>query len=263
VPGKANRLLQSRVDAVFAQWPDTRSRFSEHTAVHVTGCPVRPEFKLVQRAEGLEHFGLDADKKVLLVTGASHGAHSVNEAVIAAVPALADAGVWGQWQLLHLTGSNDQAQAEAAYRQHEVTARVVGFTKHMALALAAADLVLARAGASTLAEITAVGRPAILMPYPHHGDLHQVANARMLVKFGAARMVQDRIDPKLNAPILNDVLLRLIGNQDELAQMAASAQRIGTTNGATQVAQHLLRLAQRQRRGERLESMEELCVAGR
>ncbi len=249
VPGKANRYLSSRVDAVFAQWPDTVGHFNGRVPVQVTGCPVRPEFKSVSRAEGLEHFGLDADKKVLLVTGASQGARSVNRAVVAAVPELAGSGVWQEWQLLHLTGKSEEESVAGAYAECGVTARVVGFTRHMACALAAADLVVSRAGASTLAEITAMGCPSILMPYPHHSDLHQVANARVLVKLGAARIVLDRIEPERNGPALAEALRRLMQDPKELGQLGGAAKRIGTTNAAVTVAEQLLEMAARRNGG--------------
>jgi UDP-N-acetylglucosamine--N-acetylmuramyl-(pentapeptide) pyrophosphoryl-undecaprenol N-acetylglucosamine transferase len=113
----------------------------------------------------------------------------------------------------------------------------------MAAALAAADLAVSRAGASTLAEITAVGCPSILMPYPHHRDLHQVANARVLVKLGAARMVLDRIDPERNGPVLAEALAHLMSNEGELDRLGAAARRIGTANAATDIAERLLALA--------------------
>ena len=253
VPGKANRMLGSRVDTVFAQWPATIDQFNGKAQVRVTGCPIRPEFKTARKEEGFEHFGLDRERKVLLVTGASQGARSVNQAVMAAVAELARRGVWDRWQLLHLTGQEDEPTVGAAYRRLGVSARVVGFTKHMASALAAADLAVSRAGASTLAEITAMGCPSILMPYPHHRDQHQVANARVLVKLGAARMVLDRVEPQRNGPVVAEALGRLMSDPTELGQLAGAAQRIGTTNAATTVAQELLNLAGEQtteRRGE-------------
>ena len=263
VPGKANRLLGSRVDAVFAQWSQTAKSFDGRATVHVTGCPVRPEFKQAHREQGLGHFGLDPDKKVLLVTGASQGARSINQAMMAASAELARRGIWDRWQLLHLTGPKDESEAAQAYRTLGVTSRVVGFTKHMAVAMAAADLVLSRAGASTLAEITALGRPSLLMPYPHHRDQHQVANARVLVELGAARMLLDRVDPQRNGPLLSEQLCRLMSDEAEYTRLAGAAQRIGTTTAARMIAQHLLALADRSASGERSESMEKTCLGGR
>ncbi len=243
VPGRANHYLGRRVDAVFAQWQGTVAHFNGHARVCVTGCPVRPEFKTADRTQGIRHFGLDPDRKLLLVTGASQGARSVNLAMLAAMPELARWGVWERWQLLHLTGTNDEAAMTAEYRRWNLPVRVVGFTKHMAIALAAADLVLSRAGASTLAEITALARPSVLMPYPHHRDQHQAANARELAKLGAARIVPDRIDPRQNGPVVAQVLHRLMTDGAELEQLSAAARRVGTTDAAATVARRLLELA--------------------
>jgi UDP-N-acetylglucosamine--N-acetylmuramyl-(pentapeptide) pyrophosphoryl-undecaprenol N-acetylglucosamine transferase len=263
LPGKANRWLGSRVRAIFAQWPETVEHFNGQTKVQVTGCPVRPEFKCARQREGIEHFGLDPAKSVLLITGASQGAQSVNRAVLAALPEFARRGVWQRWQLLHVTGPKNQAEVTAAYRGQGVMARVVGYSRHMAAALAAADLVLSRAGASTLAEISALGRPSVLMPYPHHRDQHQVANARVLVKLGASRMVLDRVDPQTNAPLLADTLARLMNDPTELARLEAAARRIGTTNAASAIAQELLVLAEKSPGSAPPESMEKPCRARR
>ena len=243
IPGKANRYLGARVRAVFAQWQDTAEHFNGGTDVRVTGCPVRPEFRNARREAGLEHFGLDPNRRVLLITGASQGARSINRALPPTVAKLAPAGTWDRWQVLHLTGSKDEAEVAAAYGRLPVNARVAAYTKHMAPALAAADLVIARAGASTLAEITAMGRPSVLMPYPHHRDQHQVANARVLVKLGAARIVPDQIEPEANVAGLTDTLRRLLDDSDELARLADAARRIGTTSAATAIAQRLTELA--------------------
>jgi len=268
VPGKANRFLGSRVGTVFAQWPETAGHFNGSAEVRVTGCPVRPEFGRAGRSDGIEHFGLDPVKRVLLVTGASQGARSVNRAVLAILPELARRGVWDRWQVLHLTGREDESEVAAAYRSSVLDGqvRVVGFTQHMAVALAAADLVLCRAGASTLAEVTALGKPSVLMPYPYHRDRHQVANARVLVKLGAARMVLDQADPQAGANAtgtLADTLTRLMTDDAELARLAGSARRAGTTNAADAIAQHLLELAGVAQSSSRAEWMEKPCGASR
>jgi UDP-N-acetylglucosamine--N-acetylmuramyl-(pentapeptide) pyrophosphoryl-undecaprenol N-acetylglucosamine transferase len=112
----------------------------------------------------------------------------------------------------------------------------------MAEAMAAADLIVSRAGASTLAEITALGKPSVLLPYPYHQDMHQHTNARVLVKRGAARIVPDRIEPELTAPPLLEVLGSLMRDEETLARMASAANRIGTTEAANRVAAHVERL---------------------
>ena len=166
IPGRANRYLASRADAVFVQWDESRRWFAGHHGLQVTGCPVRTDFCRADRSTGIALFGLNPERKTLLVTGASLGARTVNEAVVALRDELA---MREGWQLLHITGTGDHETVVAAYAGHSLPARVLAFTDRMADALAAADLVVARAGASSLAEITALGRPSVLMPvsYTH------------------------------------------------------------------------------------------------
>jgi UDP-N-acetylglucosamine--N-acetylmuramyl-(pentapeptide) pyrophosphoryl-undecaprenol N-acetylglucosamine transferase len=121
--------------------------------------------------------------------------------------------------------------------------RVVPYTEHMADALAAADLVIARAGASTLAELTALGRASILMPYPFGRDQHQLVNARVLVRAGAARLVRDRIHTAANVAALRTVLLPLLNDRFALERMSAAARRSGTADAARDIAERVLECA--------------------
>lgn len=250
IPGKANRYLGSKVDAIFVQWPVTRRHFRRKAPVRVVGCPVRAEFSGTNRAAGIERFGLDPCKKTLLITGASQGARSINDAVVAifethsGAPGLsAGFGGGAGWQFLHLTGATDYEQVRAAYESRSVAGRVLAYTEHMADALAAADLVVSRAGASTLAEITAVGRASVLMPYPHHRDRHQSANAAVLAEAGAAVVVEDRLSASKNAPVLGKVLSQLMLDNEARGEMAARASILGTTGAAATIADAVLEMA--------------------
>ena len=240
MPGKANRYLADSVNVVFAQWEETISQLPHASRVEVCGCPVRAGFNRATREAGAVRFGLDADRKTLLVTGASQGARTINQAVLANLDFLESQR---DWQVLHLTGDPDLEEVQAGYAGRSVRASILPFTEHMPEALAAADLVVSRAGASTLAEITAMGRPAVLMPYPYHRDKHQLANARCLVRVAAARIVHDRIDPEENAPALRDVLEPLMTNADLRNAMAQAARRIGRGHAASQIADRIVELA--------------------
>ncbi|MCK4660298.1 MAG: UDP-N-acetylglucosamine--N-acetylmuramyl-(pentapeptide) pyrophosphoryl-undecaprenol N-acetylglucosamine transferase [Phycisphaerae bacterium] len=233
IPGRANRFLAQNTAQVFVQWEETQAAFSGHHGCEVTGCPIRSQFRSASRARGIEHFGLDPTLHTLLVTGASQGAASINNAMPGILNDLAELS---GWQILHLSGPRDFEQTQTAYRMHRMPAVVVPFTEQMADAMAAADLIVSRAGASTLAEITALGKPSVLLPYPHHRDMHQHANARVLVKIGAARIVHDRVDPQLTAPAMREVLSTLMSDEETLARMASAANRIGTTDAATKIA---------------------------
>lgn len=238
-PGKANRLLARCADTIIVQWSDSVAHFSRRAVVHALGCPVREAFFQVDRAAGIARFGLDPDRATLLITGASQGARTLNDV------ALSLSDYWcahPEWQILHLTGAPDADRIRESFASLSVRAVVLAYTEHMADALAAADLVLCRAGASTLAEITALGRASVLMPYPFHRDRHQHANAECLVRAGAARLVEDVVDASANAARLRPVLETLMFDEVTRNGMAAAAQRLGRPRAAEDIADHIVTL---------------------
>lgn len=242
-PGKANRLLARMVDVVFAQWSDSTKFLPGKAVVEVSGCAVRREFRNVDRRAALDRFHLDPSRKTLLVTGASQGARTINLAMLELVDLFNSERGACDWQVLHLTGESDAAQVESAYRSTGVRAMVLPFTDHMPEALSISDLVISRAGASTLAEITALGRASILIPYPHHRDQHQVANAECLARSSAANLVLDTKDATSNARSLRPVLQRLLTDDGERLRMADAAARIGRPDAAAKIAERLIQLA--------------------
>ena len=250
IPGKANRHLASLADCVFVQFEESAAHFPRGTNVVVSGCPVRPEFYSATREAGIKRFGLDPRRKTLLITGASQGARTVNQAVVANADFLA---AHTGWQTLHLTGDADYELVADAYRGHDCAVQVVAYTHHMAEAMAAADLIVSRAGASTLAEIIAVGRASVLMPYPFHRDQHQSANAGCLARVGGAQVVTDAIDAAVNAPVLRAVLDELMRSGDACGIMADAVRAVGGGvagagrgrwgNPAELIADHLLEMS--------------------
>ena len=171
ISGVANRLLQPLADEVWR--PET------------TGVPVRASLlHLPARSEAVARLGLDAAKKTLFAFGASQGARSINDAAIA----LAQSGLPEGWQLLLATGDADYERVRAAIGARATVRR---YLDDPADAYAAADLVLSRAGASTLAELAALRIPAILVPYPHATEAHQGANAVAAAANGAAVVIED------------------------------------------------------------------------
>jgi len=256
IPGKANRHLAPMADAVFAQWPEAREHLPEGVKLITTGCPTRAAFGSVSRIEGLKRFGLDGSRRTLLVTGASQGARTVNQAVLANLDFLAQRR---DWQVLHLAGDADFDQVRRAYEQRSVAATVLPFTPHMAEALACADLVITRGGASTLAEITAVGVASIIFPYPFHRDRHQEANGRCLVRDGAAAMVIDRIEPAKNGPALHELLEPLLRDQTKRQAMADAARSAGHPDAARNVARRLVEMMGGGASWRKCETMEAIC----
>lgn len=243
VPGRANRHMAKRagVRGVFAQWDVTRRHFPPSVAVEVCGCPVRPAFRqsVGQPAGPIrESFGLDPDIPTLLVTGASQGARTINEAMLLLLWAVAAV----RWQVLHLAGAADAGHVEQRYRAFGsgLKFRVLAFTDRMAEAMTSADLVISRAGASTLSEIQAVGKPSILFPYPYHRDQHQRHNAVVLAEAGAAVLLDDLKDATANASQLGVVLARLMGDAECRSQMAQAARELDRPQSAQDIAARLL-----------------------
>jgi len=243
IPGKANRFLARRADAVFAQWKETAAHLPPGSRVLACGCPIRPEFGTADRAAGLERFGLDKARSTLLVTGASQGARTLNDAVLHNLDRLVRSP---HWQVLHLTGHSDLDRVRAGYARHDIRSVILPFTHDMPEALHVADLVVSRAGASTLAEISAVGVPSILMPYPFHRDMHQLANARCLERVGAARIVKDALDASVTGPALGEVLGQLMTDDAARRAMASAVCRVGRSNAADEIAERIWTLANRE-----------------
>jgi UDP-N-acetylglucosamine--N-acetylmuramyl-(pentapeptide) pyrophosphoryl-undecaprenol N-acetylglucosamine transferase len=240
VPGRANKKLAPMVDRVFVQWDQTRAHFPKARDVKRTGCPIREAFGQMNKDAAIRALKLNGDRKVILITGASQGAQSINAAMLELID------LWKNspdWQLIHLTGKNDLEICANRYRAAGVDAKTIGYTEHMAHCMAAADLIISRAGASTLAEITAVGVPAILMPYPYDKHKHQLANAKVLADAHAAQIVEDSTDAGDNAQRLRPALESLMKGDERRRRMSKASAALGAINAVETMTQELLELA--------------------
>ncbi|MGB2821939.1 MAG: UDP-N-acetylglucosamine--N-acetylmuramyl-(pentapeptide) pyrophosphoryl-undecaprenol N-acetylglucosamine transferase [Phycisphaerae bacterium] len=237
IPGRANRLLAGRVDAIFTQFSITAEHLgrSGGAKVHLVGCPVRREFALADRGEAIGHFGLREDLKTLLVNGGSLGARSINEAIGRLAAELDEQA--GTWQVLHVTGPSKTSALGG--QAGGLNVRVLEYCRRMDLAYAAADLALSRAGAGTVAELAATGTPAVLMPYPYHADQHQRLNAAGLSEAGAAVICEDGRDADRSAEALRRTLLPILREPDRLARMTEAASQAAPHNAAEAVARWL------------------------
>jgi UDP-N-acetylglucosamine--N-acetylmuramyl-(pentapeptide) pyrophosphoryl-undecaprenol N-acetylglucosamine transferase len=196
IPGLANRLLARLATAMALTFEDSRDRLPRSLRTEVTGLPLRREIRDVMAArsrlaeEARRGWDLVPGRTTLLVTGGSQGALHVDRTIADAIPLLAGRS---DLQLVVLTGpAHEPVVATAANREMELIVRTVPFLHRMELALAVADLAVARAGANTIHELAVCAIPSILVPYPHATDDHQAANARELERAGAADVYLDR-----------------------------------------------------------------------
>jgi len=221
-PGLTNRLLghlATRVCTTFAQ----SDRFFPPGRAVRTGNPVR-ELKSVQEPMP-DHF-------TIFVFGGSQGAHKLNHAVVGAA-ALVAPRIRGL-RIIHQTGAADAEWVERRYSEVGVAAEVVPFIDDMASAYGRANVVVCRAGATTLAELASVGKPAILVPYPYAADDHQRANAEILVDAGAAQMI---LDADLNADRLAAALAQLADDRERLDAMGCAVRRLAVPDAALKVVE--------------------------
>jgi UDP-N-acetylglucosamine--N-acetylmuramyl-(pentapeptide) pyrophosphoryl-undecaprenol N-acetylglucosamine transferase len=241
VPGVTNKILGRFVRVVAVASPEAAARFPAGKAL-VTGNPIRKEIAAGDRHEALRRFRLDPGVTTILVFGGSAGAHRLNRGMMEALPLLDKAR--DRVQILHQTGEADLQAMRDAYAREGFRATVEAYLHEMALAYAAADLVLCRAGAGTVAELAACGKAAILVPYPYAAHGHQEANARALERAGAARVVPDReVTGGRLAAEIRDLL-----NEETRNRMAAAMRAFGKPDAASEVAticRELARGAQR------------------
>lgn len=246
IPGKANQFLFNSVQKVCCQFEATSQHVSEQhrSKLIVTGCPIRADIALrPYRARASAALGLDASLHTLVVTGASQGAVTVNHAVLETLRRIRASGRSLQgWQVLHLAGKDNADTVRAEYRELEMPAVVLDFTPAMADVWAVADLAVARAGASTCAELAACGVPGVLMPYPFHKDQHQLANAKVLEEAGAAMVIKDERDRKKNADALTPIIEGLLYDVPRRKAMSDAALTLAKPNAAEHVAKVLMEM---------------------
>jgi UDP-N-acetylglucosamine--N-acetylmuramyl-(pentapeptide) pyrophosphoryl-undecaprenol N-acetylglucosamine transferase len=230
VLGRVNRLLAPRVKAIAATFPFARFAPKDASRVIFTGNPVRPE---AQALKETQYVAPDATGPIrLLIFGGSQGARALSELVPAALARL-PGPLRSRLEVTQQARAEDMAMVEAAYRTSGIKAEVAKFFGDLPARMARSHLVVARSGASTLSELTVIGRPAILVPYPSAMDDHQSANAAVLEDAGAAWVVrQDRLDAEKLARMLEDIL----SVPESLRQRAAAAKTLGHADAAERLA---------------------------
>lgn len=230
VPGLANRKVSSLVTRICLSLPGSEKCFPPEKTV-LTGNPVRRALLDLSKEDDTGEGGVPT----LLVLGGSLGAHRVNDLVTSAF-ALGILGLKGV-RVIHQTGPADAQEVEARYRRYGIEARVAPFFTDMAAIYREADFLVSRAGATTLAELAVLGKPALLIPYPHAADNHQQKNAQYYVEGGGAVMY---IEKELTPELLGTELAGLMKDCGRLKIMGAAMQTLAFPRAAEQIVDECL-----------------------
>lgn len=229
VPGFANRVVARWVSAAAVHFEETAEYFRN---AQVTGVPVRKAFFDITDRRN------DSGPPTLLVFGGSQGAHAINQAVIQCLPELV--AQVPEIHIIHQTGERDYNDARTAYDQARISAEVQPFFNDMPGVFARADLLLCRSGASTVAEITAAGKPAIFVPFPRAADDHQRVNAQALERAGAAVVLEET---QLDQVWLVETVSALVRDRPRLRAMSQAARALAHPDAARDIARMAATLA--------------------
>lgn len=224
-PGVTTRLLEKYADEVNITFEDSKKYLRQPEKIKVTGNPVRDELGKSTKSEAIKYFGLDEIKFTILVLGGSLGAQSINEAVAGCVEDLEKNNLQIIWQ----TGKSYYDN----YKKYNFTSvKILDFIDDMNKAYSACDLLVARAGATTIAELSVLGIPSILIPSPHVAENHQYYNAKSLADNGAAVLIPDS-ELKEN---LKNKIFEIAGNKNLLNSLGENAKKNAKPNAANEIA---------------------------
>ena len=244
MPGLTTRMLEKHVDRMMVAFEESRSGYKEPEKVLTVGMPVRSGFRELSRAEGRARLGLD-EKPLILSFGGSLGAERINTAVAALA---AENEKRGAFRLLHACGGGEAGlaamkdlRAGAGVKETKYT-ELRPYIYDMPAAMAAADLILCRAGASTLGELCAVGRAAILVPYPYATGNHQEKNARLLEEAGGARIL---LDAALTPDSLGSLVKELLADRAALEAMGKAQRSLDKPDALNTIVAEMLRLCEK------------------
>ena len=235
--GVTNKLLKNDASKICVAY-DGMERFFPADKIILTGNPVRQNLTLGNRADAYKEFGFSADKRTLLIIGGSLGARTINQSVKNGLQKLTESGIQVLWQ----TGKIYIEDCKKAFEQLDEQAKkniiVTDFVGRMDLAYAMADLVVSRAGASSISELCLLGKPAILVPSPNVAEDHQTHNAMALVNKNAAILVKDI---EANEKLI-DTALKTIADDAQLAALSTNILKMAQTDSARRIAEEVIKL---------------------
>jgi len=233
-PGLTNRLLCRVVDRAFISFEESRTHFSGGELL-LTGNPIREEFLAEDKAERTVNKTF-----TILILGGSQGARIINRIIVETLSILK--GYGRDLCVIHQTGESDYSEVVKTYERAGVKGEVLPFIEDMSRAYDRADLVISRAGATTVSELAALGKPSILIPYPHAANRHQETNAQMLVKAGGAEM---KLQETLNGESLARSLMSYMDNRPALNEMGLKARKMGRVDAAKVIVDQLMEMFKR------------------
>jgi UDP-N-acetylglucosamine--N-acetylmuramyl-(pentapeptide) pyrophosphoryl-undecaprenol N-acetylglucosamine transferase len=239
VPGMTNRMLRWFSQQIFVSYEETKKYFPEGKT-RVTGNPVRSEILSCEGKRGRREKG---ERFTLFIFGGSAGAHRINQAVVEALDQLQE--IKSSLRFIHQTGRDDLDFVSKGYQEKGFDASVRPFFEEMAAIYQSSNVVICRAGASTLAELAVCGKAAILIPYPYAAHQHQLINARKLVDLHAARMIQDK---ELNGTSLAQTIVDLYLHPEECAAMEQRILQVGRPRAAQEIVDHCYALVGKSQR---------------
>lgn len=242
IPGLANRLLARFTRKIFISLPGSEKYFPPGKTI-LSGNPVRREILAVSRSKKIQPANFPADQNgphpiTILILGGSQGAHRLNMLMLEAVEK--NLSTWpADLRIIHQTGEHDEGPVKSAYASLGDRAEVAAFFHDMATVYDRADLIISRAGATTLAEVMVLGKAAILIPYPHAADNHQVENGLYLSNAGAARMF---MESDLTGDTLGREITRLVNDKDSRERLGRSAGELAMPNATETIVEACLEL---------------------
>ena len=235
-PGITNKLLARKATKIFVAYKGMEKFFDQQKML-VTGNPVRTDLVDLSssREEALRHFGLDPNRKTIFLTGGSLGARAINRAVLAQEALIAGSD---KIQLLWQVGKIYYEEYSTSNLEQQAHVHVLAFVDRMDLAYAAADVVVCRAGALTISELTLVGKPSILLPSPNVAEDHQTKNAKALVEADAALLIKDKVANKEMIP----AAMELLADSSKLQSLGESIKKLGRPEAREMIAETIIKI---------------------
>jgi UDP-N-acetylglucosamine--N-acetylmuramyl-(pentapeptide) pyrophosphoryl-undecaprenol N-acetylglucosamine transferase len=232
-PGITNRILEKRAEEIHITFDESKKYFRDQSKLKLTGNPVRVNLKKIDRVEALKQFDLATDKKTILILGGSGGAGSINDAIANSINELVENNIQVIWQ----TG---ELYYEGNKKYNNYSIKVLPFIDDMSAAFSACDLLIARAGATTITEVSYLGIPVIFVPSSNVAANHQYKNAKAISDESAAILIEDK---NLKSRLVNTVI-EVINNEEKLGEMKKNISAFAKPNAARVIAESAIKMAE-------------------